>query len=101
MKIVIATNASPESFDISKEGLDLLCKKMGIIPKMSLLWDIRYEDCIMRNSPALVEVAEELGDRTVVSGSVKIVEVPDDVQWTIGIDENGNEFVYDVTRKWQ
>lgn len=59
-----------------------------------------YEREIERNDPVLVQVVEELGDlcNTRVS-SVKVVEIPDDVKWTIE-EYDGLEWVAEVHRTW-
>ena len=54
-----------------------------------------------RNDPRLVECVETLGERA--SGDVaklKVVEVPDNVQWYIS-DYDGVEEVHEVHRVWK
>ena len=59
-----------------------------------------YERDMDRDDPILVQVVEELGDRcrTQVS-SPKVVEIPDDVEWTIE-EYDGLEWVAEVHRTW-
>jgi hypothetical protein len=59
-----------------------------------------YERDLERDDPILVQVVEELGDRcrTQVS-SPKVVEIPDDVEWTIE-EYDGLEWVAEVHRTW-
>jgi hypothetical protein len=59
-----------------------------------------YERDMDRSDPILVQVVEELGDRcrTQVSAP-KVVEIPDDVQWTIE-EYDGLEWVAEVHRTW-
>ena len=53
-----------------------------------------------RCSAALVRVVEELGDgANQVFSTLKVVEVPDDVNWTIQ-DHDGAEWVAEVHRTW-
>lgn len=56
---------------------------------------------IPRDDLALVQVVEEMGDAA--SGkyaALKIVEIPDDVQWEID-EYDGNEHVAEVHRTWR
>ncbi len=59
-----------------------------------------YERDMDRDDPILVQVVEELGDRcrTQVS-SPKVVEIPNDVEWTIE-EYDGLEWVAEVHRTW-
>lgn len=55
---------------------------------------------IERNDPDLISLVEEWGDR--VNGKcakLKVVEIPDDVEWTIE-EYDGNEWVAEVHRTW-
>ena len=49
-----------------------------------------------RNDPHLVAFVEMLGDRT----NLKIVEIPDDVEWEIDGDD-GTEWVAEKHRTWR
>ena len=59
-----------------------------------------YEREMERTDPILIQVIEELGDQcnTKVS-SPKVVEIPDDVKWTIE-EYDGLEWVAEVHRTW-
>ena len=53
-----------------------------------------------RTDPVLVQVVEELGsDADGNHAHLKVVEVPDDVQWTIE-EYDGSEWVAEVHRTW-
>lgn len=56
---------------------------------------------IRRECPHLVSVVETLGckEASAAYASLKIVEVPDDVDWTIK-EYDGNEWVAEVHRTW-
>jgi hypothetical protein len=59
-------------------------------------------DDIERNDPILVAVVEELGCKA-ASGdfaSLKIVEIPDDVQWELD-DYDGQECIHEIHRSWE
>lgn len=57
-----------------------------------------YED---RTDPDLIAVIEQFGDKASSSlGRVYIVEVPDDVEWTIE-DYDGVEWVAEKHRRWE
>lgn len=53
-----------------------------------------------RNDPALIQVVEELGeDANGRYSSLKIIEIPDDVDWYIG-EYDGREHVAERHRTW-
>lgn len=55
---------------------------------------------IDRDDPVLVQVVEEMGGKA--NGryaDLKVVEIPDDVQWTID-EYDGSEWVAEVHRTW-
>jgi hypothetical protein len=55
---------------------------------------------IDRSDPILIQVVEELGDKADGScASLDIVEIPDDVNWTIK-EYDGQEWVAEVHRTW-
>lgn len=89
MKVVI--NRCFGGFELSREACEFLgleCGKYG------------FYGSIDRTDPRLVECVEKLGDRA--SGSLsalKVVEVPDDVDWTIE-DYDGVETVEEIHRIW-
>jgi len=56
---------------------------------------------IDRNDPKLIQVIEELGVKANGKyAKLTIVEIPDDVEWTIE-EYNGNEHVAEVHRVWR
>ncbi len=63
-----------------------------------LCWSFRD---IERNDPVLVQVVEEMSDAADGShAKLKIVEVPDDVEWMIE-EYDGTEWVAEVHRTWR
>lgn len=55
---------------------------------------------IARNDPKLVECVEKLGvEANGTYAELKVVEIPDDVNWEIG-EYDGLEWVEEVHRKW-
>lgn len=60
-----------------------------------------YDRDIPRDDPALIQVVEELGSKK-ASGDhadLKIVEIPDDVDWEIE-EYDGNEHIAEKHRTW-
>lgn len=61
---------------------------------------LSYYD-IERNDPILIQVVEELGDIAFGDYSdLRIVEIPDDVQWKID-EYDGVESIHEVHRVWR
>lgn len=59
-----------------------------------------YADDDNRNDPILVQVVEELGDKASAKYSrLKVVEIPDDVEWVIA-EYDGNEWVAEKHSTW-
>lgn len=84
MKVVI--NRCYGEFDLSDKAKEIL--------------GIEYETEIERNDPRLVAVVEELGDEANTwCSSLKIVEIPEDVDWVIE-DYDGLEWVSEKHRTW-
>lgn len=55
---------------------------------------------IPRDDPILIQVVEELGEASWGSAAeLKIVDIPDDVEWEIE-DYDGQEWVSEVHRTW-
>ena len=55
---------------------------------------------IARNDPKLVECVEKLGEEANGTyAELKVVEIPDDVNWEIG-EYDGLEWVEEVHRRW-
>lgn len=59
-----------------------------------------YDRDIPRDDPALVQVVEELGEKTDGScANLKVVEIPDDIEWKIE-EYDGKEWVAEMHRTW-
>ena len=55
---------------------------------------------IARNDPKLVECVEKLGEEANgMYAELKVVKIPDDVNWKIG-EYDGLEWVEEVHRRW-
>lgn len=109
-KIVI--NACHGGFGLSHEammryaeikGIHLIWKQDRSLKhyyKDSVSDDNYFSDNIPRDDPALVQVVEELGDDAAGHYSeLKIVEIPDDVEWHIA-EYDGLEHVAENHRIW-
>lgn len=62
-------------------------------------WHHFYPD-VERNDPRLVEVVEELGMDSHYKGGLKIVDIPDDIEWYVDEDDTGVESVHEKHRSW-
>lgn len=92
MKVVI--NKCFGGFGLSAEAEKLYCELTGTNPE-----DFSYHE-LARTDPVLVAVVEQLGDQVNNSYSeLKIVEVPDEVEWTIQ-EYDGIEWVAEKHRTW-
>lgn len=92
MKVVI--NTCYGGFGLSDEALAKYKAIKGITEEV-YYWNIERDD------PALVQVVEEMGDAAAGSYAyLKIVNIPDDVQWYIEEDD-GMEWVAETHRTWQ
>jgi hypothetical protein len=91
MKIVI--NTCYGGFGLSKEALALFNERSRTVET--------YDFVIKRDDPILVEVVEQLGeDASGHFADLKVVEIPDDVEW--GIEEdNGHEWIAEKHRTWK
>lgn len=94
MKIVI--NDKHTGFGLSDEAEAKYMGIMGITdPDFYAGFDIP-RDCVV-----LVAIVEEMGERANSTYSrLKVVEVPDDVDWYIA-DYDGKEWVAEVHRTWR
>ena len=89
MKIVI--NTSYGGYGLSKEAYEYLG-----IPYNNLGFEFSKD----RTNPKLIEVVEKLGDKA--NGryaELKIVEIPDDVDWYID-EYDGCESIHESHRTW-
>jgi hypothetical protein len=97
MKIVI--NRCHGGFGLSEKAQKLFCQ-YSMIEWNDWQEDWSYYD-IERNDQYLVRVVEELGD---VANSrfseLKIVEIPDEVEWQID-EYDGLEWVAEKHRRWE
>ena len=59
-----------------------------------------FENEVLRNNSALVQVVEELGESANAQYSkLKILEIPDDIEWSIE-EYDGSEWVAEKHRTW-
>jgi hypothetical protein len=111
MKMKIVINSCYGGFGLSREAIDRYCTEKGIHPGK---WNDTYsyymefsEDEIPRDDEVLVKIVEELS--TNVNGiggkadgrfsELKIVEVPDEVNWYIE-EYDGKEWVAERHQTW-
>lgn len=90
----IVINRCFGSFCLSDEAIELFVKLKGIhINQMN--------DNFTRDDPILVKVVQDLGSRANGEGSkLKIVEIPDDVDWCIE-EYDGVEHIAERHRTWK
>ena len=96
MKVVI--NECYGGFCLSQTALKLL-KQYKEEESNGEKWDYN----VNRNDPVLIRVVEELGKKEAsndVMSSLKIIEIPDDIEWIIE-DYDGLERVVEKYRYWQ
>lgn len=115
MKIVI--NADYGGFGLSHEGIvryaELKGLNLTIVDRVDSYVDYNYyigrieddnhfwDDDIARDDPALVQTVEELGEKANGKYSwLKVVEIPDDVDWYIE-EYDGDEWVAEKHRVWR
>ena len=94
MKIVI--NTCYGGFSLSEKGIARSLEIAGITPTKDF-----YNRDIPRDDPALVRVVKEMG--AVADGrcaALKIVDIPDDVEWQIE-EYDGLEWVAEKHRTWE
>jgi len=74
------------------------CEKKGSYEEIRGLYFC--DTHIERDDPVLIQVVEELGkEADGFCASLKIVEIPDDIEWTIS-DYDGAEWVAEEHRTW-
>jgi len=92
-KIVI--NSRHGGFGLSEEAMQLYKILVGI-PQANPFYDWELD----RDSPQLVQIVEQLGERANNHYSeLKVVEVPDGVEWHIS-EYDGSEWVAENHRTW-
>ena len=88
---------------LSKPAIELYCRYMKEADPASEIMESaakKYFRVPDRADPTLVRVVEEMGSGASGSHSLlKVVEIPDDVKWTIE-DYDGVEWVEEVHRTW-
>ena len=94
MKVVI--NNCYGGFSLSEAGIARYLELKGMEwPNAGF-----YDRNIARDDAALVQVVQELGDAANgLCADLKIVEIPDGVNWDIG-EYDGNEWVAETHRTW-
>lgn len=101
-KVVINTRHG--GFGLSREAQDMYCAQKGIDPgewSSFGTYENFHEYELERDDPVLVDVVERLGEQAgnYNYSSLKIVEIPEDVKWTIE-EYDGAEWVAEVHRTW-
>jgi hypothetical protein len=93
MKVVI--NNCYGGFSLSEAGIARYIELKG-----TELTDNFYDRDIPRDDAVLIQVVEELGDAANgFAADLKIVDIPDDVDWYIE-EYDGNEWVAERHRTW-
>jgi hypothetical protein len=62
--------------------------------------DHYFLDEVERDDPRLIAIIEELGERASPDTELKIIEIPDDVEWYVDESDCGVEFVREKHRIW-
>lgn len=100
-KVVI--NACHGGFGLSREATDRYCAEKNINPGkwMSFGYYSKfYAGQLLRDDPLLIKIVEEMGEEADGSMSkLKIVEIPDDIEWSIH-EYDGSEWVAEAHRTW-
>lgn len=102
----VVVNKCYGGFGLSKQAVELYAERKGLkVGDWNASWGFFengdfYDREIPRDDPTLVAIVEELGAAASSQYSdLKIVNVPDDVNWTIE-EYDGNEWVAEVHRTW-
>ena len=91
----IVINKCYGGFGLSREAINLYKAKSGMCKN-----DEVYAHDIERDDPILIEIIEELGEKAEgVCARLKIVEIPDNVNWTIE-EYDGKEWISETHRTW-
>ena len=101
-KVVI--NSEYGGFGLSKEAQDMYCAAKGFAPgewnQAYWFYENFHERELDRDDPILVDVVEQLGEKSWGKFSVlKIVEIPADIEWSIH-EYDGIEWVAEAHRTW-
>lgn len=112
MKVVL--NSCYGGFSLSEEGKELYLNKKGLkfTKEKSQYFSLVgyeyhvegnehwYERDIARDDPVLVQVVEELGQKSFGSyAELRVVEIPDGVEWEVE-EYDGKEWVAEKHRTW-
>jgi hypothetical protein len=99
MKVII--NACFGGFALSKRAVQLYHQYAAAVEPAGERLPQLYPGATDRSDPMLVRVVEELGaDANGQFASLRVLEIPDDVEWTIE-DHDGFEHVAEVHRVWE
>lgn len=91
-KIVI--NEEYGGFGLSDKAWKLYCENTGKDPEKDWAGEIPRDDAV------LIEIVETLGKESWDDyAKLKIVEIPEDVQWEIQ-EYDGREWIAEVHRRW-
>ena len=95
-RIVINTDFG--GFGLSEKA-EALYKAYAGIEQDATDW---YDWMLERNDPILLQVIEQLGvnDASGKHANLKIVDVPDDVEWEVA-EHDGKEWVAECHRTWR
>ena len=65
-------------------------------------YNVIDESDIARNDPLLIEIIKEVGEENAGAedSEIKLVEIPDDVEWQIDCDNYGRECIVEKHRRW-
>ena len=92
----IVINTRHSGFGLSDEAMELyqaFCRDAQIVPE-------QYDCEIPRDSQQLVSTVKVLGERAnSVYSRLKIVTIPDDVEWTV-MEYDGAEWIAEAHRTW-
>ena len=79
--------------------MEYIDSKGTAVDMSSVLWD---PSDIARDDPDLVAVVEQLGSEKAsgMFASLKVVEIPDDVEWVLQENDNGCEWIAEKHRTW-
>ncbi len=97
MQVVI--NTSHSNFAISRDAILYIQKKIKGVKAKSEINAYAFDND--RCNPLLVEAVEKLGKKANgLYTTLKIVEIPDDVEWQI-FAQNGKEIIREKHRFWE
>lgn len=89
----IVINTCWGGFNLSEQAIALYASFTNQKPDDVIVWDIKRDD------PALVDVVDQLGGDMGSGTKLKVVEIPNDVQWEIS-EYDGWEHIAEKHRRW-